>query len=880
MQHMIATLKKMRARLKIFANKPKQKMIGFNLIIFGGLFILSTNIVYASLENIPVLGKVLTFGKWVAYAALAVTAIGYLLWAAGHMFDFTLQKTVLDFTSLLVGEGAGGSLMSAIYTIWTASRDIANILIIGIFVYIAINKILGTSKDFKKMIVSLLSVAVLINFSFFFAQTAIDISNWSAVQVYNAISPEAAANDATDQTITLSKTIVHNMSGVAMGYKVWQEASKSFNKWDWKTYASFIPNVIVVSILTLITAILFFRMAFILIARWVVLVILMATSSLAFAAMLIPSLKSYWESWYKGLIYNAIVAPLLLLLLWAATLLMIGVSSAFNLFGDKFKVDMNKMATDPGLATAFAEGLIGFAIMIGLLWAAIHIATMLSNKAAKEAGGLGSIISKGLGHIEGFGYGKMLSGAGSFGRNTYGAGFSSMGKALETKAMNSRNSIMKNLYGDLSKFAKKQGNRGLDPRSNKFIKDFADSAGISMGKANIEGFQKYKDRREKEQKALDEKYNKSIEEQAIKAGEQQAEISRGLVAQQKEKETLQKELNKEISKLSESQESLSESIKNDETKHEEMTGKKEILEGQIKAAKDIAARTDGKKVDITDATEMQRAVDQQDALIQRISADIAEGERAGTRPNQLAKYKQALKREQSYMSDLKKAQELQREHGDITMAEMQLDNLGAQLTTNQRKIIRNKAEENNLKEEIIEKRRLLKQLKSDALTLQSQQENVDAEILKTANSFAEKLTAVREVGTKSKDHDEKVAQLMAQRTKLHQKMQNSKHATPADIAVNKAKMDKLDKELAELIKKDSILAGNSSKLAQRIRQTPGERKKADTTNELSKKFQKWMDKQETGSGAQAQSKTQSRTAQADAQSNKAAAAGGAVSSSS
>jgi len=489
------TIQKILVKLRKLVRGSGQHIAQMSLVAFAYFFVFSVNITHAL--GIPgivsnIWDGLKTLAKILLYIAIASWVVGMLVWGAGSLFNLTLDTTVLKFASLLGSAGTGGSLMNAIYTIWTASRDIANILIIGIFVYIAINKILSTKQDFNKMIVSLLSVAILINFSFFFAQTAIDISNWSAVQVYNAISPQSAANDAADNTVRLAETIIYNMGGVEAGLGALKQAATSISKSPLQGLLDFIPYLLVTTVLTLITAILFFRMAFILIGRWLVLVVLMATSSLAFAAMLIPSLKSYWDTWYKGLIYNAIVAPLLLLLLWAVTLLMIGVSVPFKSSWGNTAPSIVKMASGQESSGGFILGIIGFIITIGLLWAAIRIATMLSEKASKEAGQLGSLVSRGLGQFEGLGYKGLFGGMGWAGRNTFGKGFASMAEGANAKAQDKDRSAFGRSFASMrSKMYDNIGKKGFDARSLSGFNKAAQGAGMkNTGKAIKDGFAK------------------------------------------------------------------------------------------------------------------------------------------------------------------------------------------------------------------------------------------------------------------------------------------------------------------------------------------------------------------------------------------------------
>ena len=99
---------------------------------------------------------------------------------AAGIFEATLKYTIIELGKYL------GLIKSGIDVGWTALRDIANIIIIGLFVFIAVNIILGV-KDFgdKKKVARVLIVAVLINFSLLFTKVIVDASNFTAYQFYN-----------------------------------------------------------------------------------------------------------------------------------------------------------------------------------------------------------------------------------------------------------------------------------------------------------------------------------------------------------------------------------------------------------------------------------------------------------------------------------------------------------------------------------------------------------------------------------------------------------------------------------------------------------------------------------------------------------------------
>jgi hypothetical protein len=604
------------------------RLLLLGTLSFAYFFIFSTHIAYAVIPNW--LTATLSILKYIFYAVAIITIVGMLLWGAGILFDSALQNTVLNFTKLIEGTG-GGSLLDSLYKIWTTSRDIANILIIGIFVYIALSKIIGRAENFNKLIVSLLSVAILINFSFFFTQVVVDISNWTAIQVYTTMSPDAAANDLQSGGVRLSETIVHNMGGVEMGIGVWKNAASNFS--DNMTFSGFaetLPRLVVVTILSFITAILFFRMAFILIGRWIVLILLMATSSLAFVAMLIPSLRKYWIYWSRGLMYNAIVAPLLLLLLWAVTILMAAVSKVFNASWNPSSKALSDLSAAE--VTTFADGLIGFTITVGLLWAAIRIATALSHTAAESTGGLGRGINNILGSMQGRTIGAAFGGLGMLGRNTVGKGFAGMEEGAKAKAgvgglRGSFANMRSKMYGSIA-------GSSFDARNTKTAQGLGKQAGVNLGKGITQSFSQITAKKEKEQKALAEIYDKKINEERLKGNDMKNDMERSRREETERIETTKSELEK---------------TKNDLGK--EFTTKEEAVKKNSESQKNITEQGD-KLVE-----EMKVKVTEQDKLEKEIitEADAQTGEMR-TQEARINQIKDEITNKSQRLSELKEKQ--------------------------------------------------------------------------------------------------------------------------------------------------------------------------------------------------------------------------------
>jgi len=79
--------------------------------------------------------------------------------------------------------------LESVQTGWTVFRDLANMVFIFVLVYIAIATILQLSNfNTKRVLATLIIVALLLNFSFFLTGIVIDISNISGKFLYDSMT--------------------------------------------------------------------------------------------------------------------------------------------------------------------------------------------------------------------------------------------------------------------------------------------------------------------------------------------------------------------------------------------------------------------------------------------------------------------------------------------------------------------------------------------------------------------------------------------------------------------------------------------------------------------------------------------------------------------
>src|SRR3989344_7433684 len=255
---------------------------------------------------------------WIGSILIWLT--GWLLGTAGILFNWVIDYTIAQqmYTSIQDGVNTG----------WSAFRDFSNIVIIGMFTFIAISMILGIeSFGAKRMVARVLIIAVLINFSLLFTRIIIESSNFVARQFYNAASlqatPTGNVTGVSSGTAPVQSQFAAGISGrfaQLMGVASFGDSKDALWKISEKTDNGFIALLqgLLTATVFISAALTFLYGAFLLIARAILFIFLLVVSALAFASYLIPKWgDQYWSMWWESLLRNAIFAPLLLLMIWA-----------------------------------------------------------------------------------------------------------------------------------------------------------------------------------------------------------------------------------------------------------------------------------------------------------------------------------------------------------------------------------------------------------------------------------------------------------------------------------------------------------------------------------------------------------------------------------
>ncbi|MBL7045305.1 MAG: hypothetical protein ISR98_01765, partial [Parcubacteria group bacterium] len=281
-------------------------------------------------------------GCFAAVGEITLEIFGWILGLTGVALNKTVEITIIQM-------GANLDKVDTIDAGWKTFRDLANIIIIFSLLYIGIVTILNIEKfNTKKLLASLITAAILINFSMFFAKIIIDSSNLLATNFYKQIQIIGTKGDRDygvsghsnwggisdsymqafrftslykikDGNLDLDNPAINmDVQGVdvATGKIVNRQAVTEIdtNGKPVLNNRQIIFVSLLGSIVFLITAFSFLAVTFLLIVRYAVLILLIMLSPIALAGMILPAMQKYSKMWWSSIISYAFFAPAYLLL--------------------------------------------------------------------------------------------------------------------------------------------------------------------------------------------------------------------------------------------------------------------------------------------------------------------------------------------------------------------------------------------------------------------------------------------------------------------------------------------------------------------------------------------------------------------------------------
>ncbi|MDE2030671.1 MAG: hypothetical protein KGI58_00190 [Patescibacteria group bacterium] len=344
----------------------------------------------------------------------------YIFALTGQMFDFTFFYSVKDtsYQSPFVLNG------------WGIIRDFCNMFFIFVLLYIAFATILDIHGfKTKEMIINVIIIGLLINFSLFAAQLIIDSSNILARVFYSDQSvkiTQGGANGVTNNTPKLKvgpngelplsaaivnkvnpqNLIINGVNNVGVDDPVSNSNSISNTTIGGSSLnaGGFILIVLLAVAVNVVGIIVFVSVSMIFITRVIGLWMAMVFAPLAFFSYAVPKMKSIdmigWEKWWPETIKLAFLAPVFMFFLYLIIQFLDTGLSLINIQGQ------NNIAF-------IVATVVPFAFIMILLWKAKSIASEMSGK-------LGQTITGGIATIGGLALGGAALGVAFSGRKIIG----------------------------------------------------------------------------------------------------------------------------------------------------------------------------------------------------------------------------------------------------------------------------------------------------------------------------------------------------------------------------------------------------------------------------------------------------------------------------
>lgn len=330
-----------------------------------------------------------------------VTIFSWFSMLANQIFNITVNTSVRTFDKIGNSDG--------VKVAWGTVRDLVNISLIFVLLYVAIGTILNLSSvNGKHLLKNVIIAALLVNFSMFFTGIVIDASNVVANSLYNLAGQglPLGINGAPDVISPLTQAAEAGYKArlsTAADEAVWANSSSVTGTADKYTI---LLQIIVAAmgtiILMLITTTVLLAGAILFFIRSIVLVFVIVSAPVAFLAFAVggPTMGKLSGKWKNGLVSQVIFAPAFMLMIYL-TGQVVTAGTASGLIGD----------------TTFAGGIAVFALINGMMLGALVV--------AKELGVAGAgVANKALGGLKKAGMvaagGATLGAAGFAARNTLG----------------------------------------------------------------------------------------------------------------------------------------------------------------------------------------------------------------------------------------------------------------------------------------------------------------------------------------------------------------------------------------------------------------------------------------------------------------------------
>ena len=317
-----------------------------------------------------------------------------LLTLASTVFNWVIEPSVVL-----------NSLSSdAIYKAWSIVRDLLNVTFIMFLLFSAFATVFQIEKyNYKKTLVMIVIMALLVNFSFPISRFIIDFANLLMYYLVDKLS--VGANSLSGDWV-INSAKASSLASVLNG--------------NWNAS---IPSLIAAIVFVFILAITLLIISVLFLIRIIALSILVVFSPLAFIGAAIPPFAKYANDWWNQIFKYAFFGPIMIFMIYLSTELM-GMMKAEQ-------VNIVKVASDTSSMPGLMSSYVSLMVPVVILWIGLGMAQSMS------IAGAGAITGKAKGFM---GWaGKTLTGYRALSWGTKAI----VGKEGKVEQMMARNKVLR-----------------------------------------------------------------------------------------------------------------------------------------------------------------------------------------------------------------------------------------------------------------------------------------------------------------------------------------------------------------------------------------------------------------------------------------------------
>lgn len=311
---------------------------------------------------------------------MAITSL--VLIFSGWLLDSVLSFTVTGMSDQI---GTGTTIGNSITEAWGIIRDVANMVFIFILLYTAFRTMfMSEYSNVGRSILNIVLIAILINFSLFFAKVVIDASNIVADGFYRAISQgNSLVLDSSSDQLIVGTARYQGISGGVMKMLGMQNIYGKGALGDGKsepTASRLLLFGTVSGVFMIVASVVFFMASIMFLSTFIIRIYLMILAPFAFIAFIIPGMSNRFWDWWKSLFNQSFFVVIFFALMWVA--FKVGSAIVTKPLNSEYGTEWSYLVTDPKKAFGVV---INYVLVLGLFIAALTISKQMASKGSTAA---------------------------------------------------------------------------------------------------------------------------------------------------------------------------------------------------------------------------------------------------------------------------------------------------------------------------------------------------------------------------------------------------------------------------------------------------------------------------------------------------------------